>query len=196
MGLTALLVSGRPYEELVRLAHEIGEWDGLVAEDGAVVEAPLGHRPLIRGRSTAATVRRRLRGVYGLTPELGRVIASVPRSQRRLLQRTLEGLPVVVQANIDRLMVVPAGLNKASGVRVALRRLGLPRTEYAAIGDAENDLELLRGAALSGAVANAIPRVRAVVDYVCRAPFDRGVLEFVRGPVRARVRSDIEGAGR
>jgi hydroxymethylpyrimidine pyrophosphatase-like HAD family hydrolase len=187
MGLPALLASGRPYPDLARFARGFGEWDGLIAEDGAVVEAPLGRTPLILGRRVAATVRRRLEATPALQPELGRVVASVPRAQRRILLQAVTGLPVTIEANIDRLMVVPTGLGKRAGIRIALRRLGVDRFGYAAIGDAENDLEMLRGAALSGAVANAIPAVRAAAEYVCRQPFDRGVLEFVSGPLRERV---------
>ncbi|MCI4343231.1 MAG: Cof-type HAD-IIB family hydrolase [Thermoplasmata archaeon] len=186
-GLPVLLVSGRPYEDLARLARPFGEWDGWVAEDGAVVEAPIGRPPRVRGLRTARAVRRRLAAHPSLQPELGRVVASVPRAQGRTLRRALAGLPVRIEANVDRLMVVPADLDKHAGIRTALGLLGDPRAGYAAIGDAENDIEMLRRAALSGAVANAIPTVRSVVGYVCRRPFDRGVLEFVTGPLRARV---------
>jgi haloacid dehalogenase-like hydrolase len=187
LGLRVLLVSGRPYSDLIRLARGFGEWDGLVAEDGAVVEAPRGVPLRVRGRAVASRVRARLRASPGLRPELGRVVASVPRTDGPALRRAMAGLPVQLVANIDRLMVVPAGVTKGSGVRTALRLLGMAGRAYAAIGDAENDLEVLRGAALSAAVANALPAVRASVDYVCRARFDRGVLEFVEGPLRTRM---------
>jgi hydroxymethylpyrimidine pyrophosphatase-like HAD family hydrolase len=188
MGFRALLVSGRTYADLHRYAPQFGTWDGLVAEDGAVVEAPMGRTPFVRGRTTAAVVHRRVAANPRLHPELGEIVASVPLRERRLLARTLAGLPVALIANVDRLMVLPAGVTKRSGVRTALRRLGVAGHGYAAIGDAENDLDLLAYADLSAAVANAIPAVRAVVDYRCRSSFDRGVLEFVEGPVRDRTR--------
>jgi|SRR5271170_2645580 len=187
MGLWALLVSGRKYDDLLRLAKGLGPWDGLVAEDGAVVEAPAGRPPRITGRRVAASVRARFAAGPRLHPEFGVVVASVPRAERLDLLRAITGLPVTVVANVDRLMVLPAGVTKGSGVGAALGRLGAPGGAYAAIGDAENDLGLLRGAALSAAVANALPLVRSTVDYVCRDPFDRGVLEFVEGPLRARL---------
>ncbi len=89
-------------------------------------------------------------------------------------------------------MVLPRGVTKGAGVATALARLGVPAGEYAAIGDAENDLDLLRGAALAGAVGNAEPRVRAVADYVARGRYARGVLEFVRGPIARRVAATAE----
>jgi hydroxymethylpyrimidine pyrophosphatase-like HAD family hydrolase len=187
MGLAALLVSGRPYGELVRIARRVGPWDGLVAEDGAVVQAPYGRPPSARGRRIAQAVRQRLLSSPGLHPEFGEIVASVPRREGATLRRAVRGLRVRVVANVDRLMVLPAGVTKGSGVQTALRRLSLPRTGYAAIGDAENDLEMLEAAHLSAAVRNALPRVRAVVEYRCHRSFDQGVLEFVRGPLRARV---------
>jgi hydroxymethylpyrimidine pyrophosphatase-like HAD family hydrolase len=196
LGLPALLVSGRTYSDLRRLAPGFGAWDGLVAEDGAVVEAPVGRPPAVSGRRVASAVRARLVANPRLHPELGEVVASVPLGERDELARTVAALPVELVHNIDRVMVSPRGITKSSGVRSALRRLGLPGSDYAAIGDAENDLEVLRGGVLSGAVANALPSIRSVVDYICRRPFDRGVLEFVNGPLRERVRADPPVPGR
>jgi hydroxymethylpyrimidine pyrophosphatase-like HAD family hydrolase len=188
LGFRALLVSGRTYADLTRYAPEFGEWDGLVAEDGAVVEAPIGQPPAVTGRRVAGVVRRRLGSNPRLHAEVGEVVASVPLQERRILARTLAGLPVELVANVDRLMILPTGVTKRSGVRMALRRMGLAGQGYAAIGDAENDLDLLQNADFSAAVANAIPTVRSAVDYLCRGSFDRGVLEFVEGPLRARAR--------
>jgi len=196
LGLRTVLVSGREYVALQRLARGFGHWDALVAEDGAVVEAPIGRPARVVGRSTAAEIRRRLTRLH---PKLhgawGEVIFSVPRGHRRRLVRMLTGLPVHVTANVDRLMVVPAGVTKLTGVRVALRQLGLGDRPFAAIGDAENDLELLRGASLSATVANGRPEVRRVVDFVAGRSFDRGVLEFVHGPLRERVTSGMGLSG-
>ncbi|MCI4364785.1 MAG: Cof-type HAD-IIB family hydrolase [Thermoplasmata archaeon] len=187
MGLRTMLVSGRTYSDLTRLARPFGAWDALVAENGAVVEAPCGSSPLVLGSGVGAAVRRRLRTYAGKRPEFGRVVVSFPRRERRYFLQALHGLPVDIIANVDRLMVLPLGVTKRSGVRLALRRLGLGGAGYAAIGDASNDLELLDGASLSGAVANAESTVRSTADYVCRGSFDRGVLEFVSGPLWARV---------
>lgn len=183
MGLRTLLVSGRAYSELGRLARDFGAVDGIVAENGAVVEAPLGSPPTVVGGRSMARARRRLKDRQELHCEFGEVIVSVPRREQRLLAETLAGLSVRVTRNVDRLMVLPGSVTKRSGTRLALRQLGLGRSGYAAIGDAENDLDLLRGARFAGAVANAEPSVREAAAYVCRGRCERGVLEFVRGPL-------------
>jgi hydroxymethylpyrimidine pyrophosphatase-like HAD family hydrolase len=202
LGLRTLLVSGRPHGELVRFADAFGGFDGLVAENGAVVEAPIGSRPLIAGARTAARVRRGLEGRSGLHCEFGEIVVSVPRRERRQLVRVVGSLPVRLVSNVDRVMVLPRGVSKWSGTRAAMRQLRLPGLRYAAIGDGENDLDLLRGSSLSGAVANATSQVRAIADYVSHAPFDRGVLEFVQRPLTVclgglapHARSPARGAG-
>lgn len=187
MGFRVLLVSGRPYSTLGVMAQKFGTLDGIVAENGAIVEAPLGTAPTVTGRRVARSVRARIRGQSRLHPDVGEIVISVPRSMRRRLEAAVAGLPVQLVPNVDRLMVVPDGVSKRSGMRTALRQLGIAHGRYAAIGDAENDVALLEGARLAGAVANAEPNVLAAVDYVCRERFERGVLEFVRGPL-ARLR--------
>ncbi|MFY9717331.1 MAG: HAD family hydrolase [Thermoplasmata archaeon] len=194
-GLRTLLVSGREYAELLPFVRRFGSLDGIVAENGAVVEAPLGTTPVIVGRTVAAEIRRRVREISGVRARFGRVVASVPLPERARLTESLRGLPVRLIANVDRLMALPDGVDKGTGIHRALRRLGLGQGGYAAIGDAENDLDLLRGAELSGAVRNAEAIVRATVDYECRRSFSDGVLEFVRGPLAARMLHDPHAPG-
>jgi hydroxymethylpyrimidine pyrophosphatase-like HAD family hydrolase len=186
MGLRTILVSGRLRPRLVELARELEDFDALVAENGAVVQSPMGASARIFGRRTASNVLRRLEAVPGLEVERGEVIVSAGLPEGRTLRTAVAGLPVGLVRNVDRWMVLPDGVNKASGMEAALRGLGLAGRPFAAIGDAENDLDLLRAASLSGAVANAEPAVLASVDFVCKRSFAGGVLEFVRGPVADR----------
>jgi hydroxymethylpyrimidine pyrophosphatase-like HAD family hydrolase len=186
MGVATLLVSGRRHSELREFARAFGALDGLVAEDGAVIEAPLGSPPRILGRRLGTEVRRRTEHRPGLHGEFGTVVGSFLGVERRRLRAAIRGLPVDIVTNRDRVMVLPRGVTKRSGTRSAIRRIGLGRGAYAAIGDAENDLDLLAGASLAGAVANAVPAVCRAADYVCRGRCEAGVLEFVIGPVAGR----------
>ena len=77
MGLRTLLVSGREYSQLSRFAAEFGDLDGIVAENGAVIEAPLGTSPRVVGRRGVVSVRRSLEGRPDLHCEFGQVVVSV-----------------------------------------------------------------------------------------------------------------------
>jgi hydroxymethylpyrimidine pyrophosphatase-like HAD family hydrolase len=188
MGLKVILASGREYNVLSAFADELRYVDAVVAENGAVIEAPAGSRVTVIGRATAARVRRRLAGAPWANVECGEVVVSVPRSDGSKIATLLEGLGVYLVPNVDRVMILPKGISKASGVRSAIGRLHLESSAFAAVGDGENDIPLLRAATLSGAVRNARPQVLACADYVCRASFSAGVAEFVRGPVTDALR--------
>ncbi|MGA8604845.1 MAG: HAD hydrolase family protein [Thermoplasmata archaeon] len=183
MGLQVVLVSGREHSVLSTFADRLGHVDGLVAENGAVVEVPLGGRVRVIGRSTGVRVRQRLARARWTQVEYGEVVASLPRAMRPKVVAVLKGLQVDIVPNVDRVMVLPKGVSKATGMQLALAALELSARPFAAIGDGENDLSLLRTATLSAAVRNAQPRVLESVDYVCRASFGAGVAEFVRGPL-------------
>jgi hydroxymethylpyrimidine pyrophosphatase-like HAD family hydrolase len=62
-------------------------------------------------------------------------------------------VPYVLIFNRSRLMALPSGVNKASGFREALRTLRLSVHNTIAIGDAENDHDLLEACELGVAVA-------------------------------------------
>jgi hypothetical protein len=76
-------------------------------------------------------------------------------------------------------MVLPSGLNKATGLAAALRELKLSPHNVAGIGDAENDHSFLRLCECSAAVANAVPAVKESVDFCTRGQHGEGVLELI-----------------
>lgn len=60
------------------------------------------------------------------------------------------------------LEITPKGVSKLLGARQLLGHLGLESHQALAVGDSENDYQLLKGLPMSIAVANADPRIRAV----------------------------------
>src|SRR5260370_20717154 len=76
-------------------------------------------------------------------------------------------------------MVLPAGVNKATGLIVALEEMGLSPHNTVGIGDAENDHAFLGLCECSAAVANALPVVKEEVDIVTRGERGAGVTELI-----------------
>ena len=79
----------------------------------------------------------------------------------------------------EAVMVLPAGVNKATGLATALDRLRLSPDDTVGVGDAENDLDFLTMCGCAVAVANALPAVRAHVDLVTRGDQGAGVAELI-----------------
>lgn len=81
-----------------------------------------------------------------------------------ILQR-LE-LSLVLAFNRSRVMVLPQAISKATGLREALTILRLSPHNTVAIGDAENDHELLQSSEVGVAVAWGSEVLKASADYV------------------------------
>jgi hypothetical protein len=114
----------------------------------------------------------------------------------RLLEviRALE-LPLVLVFNGGRVMVLPQGISKATGLHAALDTLRLSARNAVAIGDAENDHELLRLAEVGVAVEWGSPALRSAADVVLQgsgppavAAYVQALAETGRLPVPPRAR--------
>jgi hypothetical protein len=89
------------------------------------------------------------------------------------------GLEAQVIRNRNSVMVLPAGVNKATGIEYALREMDLSRHEVVGIGDAENDHSFLARCECAVAVANATASIREMAAFVTAAENGNGVIELI-----------------
>ena len=74
---------------------------------------------------------------------------------------------VTVTAQSQRYIeITAAGVTKKTGLEALCRRLGIGLSQCIAVGDAGNDVDMLRAAGLGVAVGNAAPAARAAADAV------------------------------
>jgi hydroxymethylpyrimidine pyrophosphatase-like HAD family hydrolase len=76
-------------------------------------------------------------------------------------------------------MILPATVNKMSGLKVALKSMGISERDTVGVGDAENDHAFLKSCGLSVAVANALPSLKETADLVTRGEDGAGVEELI-----------------
>ena len=70
--------------------------------------------------------------------------------------------------------------DKSARVEAVRRRLGLTRSQIAAIGDDEPDIPMFEAAVLSACPADATPATRRAADVVPKSPGGHGaVREFI-----------------
>ena len=180
-GITVLLVTGRILDDLRRVAGDLHFVDGVIAENGAIVHFPdRGGTSIIAPPAPMAFVdelRRR-----GIPFRAGQCLVDADANEApRLLDviRTLE-LPLVLVFNAGRVMTLPQGVSKATGLHVALDMLRLSAHNTVAIGDAENDHELLRLAEVGVAVEWASAALRSMADVVLTGGSPSSVASYVR----------------
>ena len=93
--------------------------------------------------------------------------------------RQLE-LPIVLLFNRSRVMALPQGVSKATGLGAALDILRASPRNTVAVGDAENDHELLRLAEVGAAVEWGSTSLQAAADLVIHGNSPTAVADFIR----------------
>lgn len=179
-GRKLVLVTGRQWDDLLRLVHDITVFDRVVAENGAIVHEPAkGSLRSLGAPPPEEFVARLIE--CGVPISCGRVICSTHVAFAPPLLHAIQekGLALQVIYNRDSAMVLPAGVDKASGVSAAADDLGIPLSQMVGIGDAENDEALLTRCGLAVAVDNAVESIKAIADYVTPAPDGAGVARFI-----------------
>ena len=117
----------------------------------------------------------------GVTPLLvGHIIISAPQVHEAAIRAAVAAsrLPLHVICNKDSVMILPAGVSKASGVEAALSTLDLSYEHVAGVGDAENDIDFLAKCGLAVAVGNALAEVKAAAQMITVATHGAGVAEL------------------
>ncbi|WP_236685761.1 HAD family hydrolase [Demequina oxidasica] len=75
--------------------------------------------------------------------------------------------------------LTPPGVSKASALEALRRQLGVYPDHTVAVGDGNNDIDMLKWAGRSAAMGNAIERVRETADRVVPSVEDDGVLDVL-----------------
>jgi Cof subfamily protein (haloacid dehalogenase superfamily) len=99
--------------------------------------------------------------------------------------RQIEGLSVTASGS-RFIEVRPAGSTKAAGLNALLRNLQIEPSTVMAIGDNDNDVELLDAVGISVCVANASSSAQAVSRFMAQYPSSQGVIEALDLVIRAR----------
>jgi hypothetical protein len=76
-------------------------------------------------------------------------------------------------------MILPPGVNKATGLRAALSSLRISRHNVVGVGDAENDHALFNECEAAVAVQNALPTLKDQADWVTSGREGVGVTELL-----------------
>ena len=180
-GRRLVLVTGRALPDLVAAFPHVDLFDRVVAENGALLYNPATRqeRPLAPEPSPEFVALLRAKGVAPLS--VGRsIIATWEPNQTAALEAIRElGLELQIVFNKGAVMILPAGINKASGLKSALDDLSISAHNVVAVGDAENDHAFMQFAGYAVAVANALPTVKAEADLVTRAARGAGVVELI-----------------
>lgn len=208
-GRRLLLVTGRELPSLFRTFAHAELFDLVVAENGGLLYEPATgqERPLADPPPPRLVEALRARGVQPLS--VGRVVVATAEPHEITALEVIHqlGLGHKVVFNKQAVMLLPPGVDKASGLAAALALLGLDPAGVVGVGDAENDHALLQVCGFGVAVANALPALKERADYVTAGERGAGVVELVerllstdlgdlaRARARGRTPPDVSSGG-
>jgi hypothetical protein len=174
------LVTGRELEDLLKVFPHAHLFEWIIAENGALLYKPASTEiiPLASPPSEKFLTRLRARGI---PISAGRVIISTVRPHEIAALEVIRelGLETHVIFNKEAVMMLPAGLNKATGLTEALHKAGLSPHNVVGIGDAENDHAFLGICECAVAVGNALPSIQEQVNVVTEGKQGKGVIELI-----------------
>jgi HAD superfamily hydrolase (TIGR01484 family) len=179
-GRKLLLVTGRKLDDLMRLFPHLDLFDRVVAENGALLYQPASREEKVLGEPPKAEFIEQMRQRGVSTIGVGHVIVATREPYEKIALEVIRdlGLELQVIFNKGAVMILPSGLNKATGLTAALRELNLSPHNAVGVGDAENDHAFLSLCECAVAVANALPIVMERADYVTQADHGKGVIEL------------------
>lgn len=76
--------------------------------------------------------------------------------------------------------VMVEGVNKGEGLKIALKKLNIPPERVMAIGDGDNDVEMLKAVGVSFAMGNASPAAKAAALYEAPAVTENGACAVLK----------------
>ena len=180
-GRKVILATGRELSELLQVFPEASLFDRIVAENGAVLYRPASqdHKILADPPPSEFVEELRRRGVSPLS--VGQCIVATWHPFESVVLDVIraQGLELQVIFNKNAVMVLPSGVNKATGLQVALDELGLSAHNTVGVGDAENDHVFLRLCECGVAVENALPALKERADCVTSGSHGAGVEELI-----------------
>jgi hypothetical protein len=96
------------------------------------------------------------------------------------LNTQLNGKARILQAGVPEMVeVLPPGGGKGSALKTLLKELSIKPEHVLAIGDAENDIDMIQTAGIGVAVGNADEKTKAAAKYVVASNDDDGFAEAI-----------------
>lgn len=185
MPIPVILSSGNVICFVRAASKVLGASDMMIGENGGVVLAGYDAKAIVL--ADIEPCRQALELLEREFPQLETLDVAYRKSElafrrnvdlakaRRIVAEHYPGLEIVDTQ--FALHLKHRDVNKATGMRKIAEIMGLSPVNFAAMGDSENDLPMLREAGLALAVGNAAPELKAVADYTSKAPYGEGAAE-------------------
>jgi hydroxymethylpyrimidine pyrophosphatase-like HAD family hydrolase len=180
-GRKVILVTGREMPELESVFPEYRLCDAIVAENGGLIVWPAEEKFEVLGECVPETFLQEISRREVKPFSVGKVVFATWRPHEAIVLQIIQDLGIEYQIIFNKraVMVLPSGINKASGLAHVLKKMKLSPQNVVGIGDAENDHAFLDSCAVAVAVENALPALKEKCDLVMTKDHGAGVIELI-----------------
>ncbi|MEN6443320.1 MAG: phosphoglycolate phosphatase [Methanoregula sp.] len=188
--IEVVLASGNTSCFMDALCKMIGTHGTFIAENGGVYRIGYTGTPHINGdQSVCYTALEALQDHYrkkGIELELYSptyrfadiaFARTVPSGE---VTTFLKNFPVQVIDTGYAIHLQSMGVNKGTALEALAGEMDLLPSDFLAIGDSINDLQMLKTAGMGITVANAHPDIKAVAQYVSKKEYGNGFVEAIK----------------
>jgi HAD superfamily hydrolase (TIGR01484 family) len=206
-GRKLIMVTGRELPDLKEVFPGLDIFDMVVAENGALLYTPSTRKERVLSPAPPEEFVARMKAA-GVSPlSVGRSVVAVWEPSEKIALELIKelGLELEIIFNKGSVMILPSGVNKATGLAAALEEMGLSAHNVIGVGDAENDHAFLRCVGYGVAVDNALETLKKTADRVTRGARSAGVMELIGAIMemdaalmdseRQRVEVGVDGSG-
>jgi hydroxymethylpyrimidine pyrophosphatase-like HAD family hydrolase len=185
VGGRLFLVTGERVEQLAEFPR-LDLFDQVVAENGAVLFDPATRNEIVLCDPPPAKLIETLRTHGACDVKCGRVVITTKKDSKCEVEDVLAASKVNWQIINNRkdLLLLPTGVDKASGLTALLKKIGMRAEQVAGVGDAENDIALISACGLAVAVSDAVPRLKKHAQFITKGGAGHGVVELLERMMR------------
>ena len=180
-GRFLLMVTCRELPDLQNVCPVLDKFEWVVAENGALLYRPADNFSKLLCGPASPELAQKLAEAGAEPVSVGRAIIATREPHEILAVELIKqlGLELQVVFNKGAVMILPTGVNKATGLSAALKRMKIAPQHVVGIGDAENDHAFLGLCSVGVAVASALPTLKEHADLITRGARGQGVIELI-----------------
>lgn len=189
-GTEVVLASGNTSCMMDGICRMIGTNGTIIAENGGVFRVGYtgtlhisGDQTVCRRALDAVQAHYRKKGIelelYSPTYRFADLAfaRTVPVDE---VKTVLEDHPVQVIDTGYAIHLQTPGVNKGAALVALAREMHIEPSDFLAIGDSLNDIQMLKAAGIGVTVANAHPDTKAVAQYVAKKEYGDGFVEAIK----------------
>jgi len=188
-GIEVVLASGNTACFMDALCKMVGTKGTFIAENGGVFR--VGYTGTLRIKGDQGICRKALEEVQVYYRALGKELVLFSPTYRfadlafartvpvEEVKQILRNHPVNVLDTGYAIHLQSLGIDKGTALEALAKEMNMASSDFLAIGDSLNDIQMLKKAGMRVTVANAHPDVKAVAEFVAEKEYGNGFVEVI-----------------